>query len=237
MRLPKLTIATTLLSCGLTVAFLYHLHARKSGEHAWFSMQNDRMRYDAYVRHQAAMSAHADKPKTKTEQTNGALASAPGAAPEAGAALPPTATTGARYGYHNAGQGTPAAALQSFVWACDLRDPQSVARMLYLEPEERRKAEQFLASLPAEVRAKWASVEDLGAHLLILSSLARSFPSSDVLAAAPVEMQGEDRALCGVAQRVAFRKVDGEWRRELTADTIEHLQREATLALSAQASH
>lgn len=227
MRLPKLAIAASLLSCGLTVAVLYHLNSRKTGEYWWFREQNDRMRFEAYQRHKASTATQ----EGKSAREEGKAAQAIPPTRPAGATTP--ASTGAQYGYHNAGLGTPAAAMQTFVWACDRSDTEMVARMLFMTPEEHRKAEQFLAAQPPEVRAKWASVEDLGAHLLILSSLGNSFPSAEVLAAAPVDMQGEERAICGVAQRVAFRKVGGEWRREVDSGTLEYLHREATRTLGA----
>lgn len=226
MRFPFLPITVALASCGLTVGVLYHLRSREQGKLWWLREHNDRMLYQAYLRHQASLGA-ADRPATPAVSAQQAPAQVPAASPAA------ETQTALQYGYHNAGWASPDASLQSFVWACDRSDAQLLASMIALEPAERKKAENFWATLPAEVRAKWGSVEGLAANLLILSSLGNSFPSSEVLAAAPIEVQGQERAVCGTVQRLAFRKEGGLWKYELSADRLESLYKQISQALAA----
>jgi len=218
MRLTKFSLFSALASCALTLGILHHLRARKEGEYWWLREQNDRMRYQAYQR------AHSARILPEP-----AAAPAPVAQPPT---PPPDNSTGAQYGYHNAGLGSPAAALQTFVWACERVDTALVADLLTMEQAEHVKAEAFLAAQPKEVRDKWGSVEKLAANLLVLSTMGNSFPSSEVLAASPVDMQGEDKAVCGAVRKATFRKVGNEWKYELTSAQLERLYEEITQVIS-----
>jgi hypothetical protein len=218
MRPTTLSVLAALTSCALTLGILHHLRARKQGEYWWLREQNDRMRYEAYQRDRSVRAILKETPRVVP-----ALSPAPAAQDN---------STGAQYGYHDAGMSTPADSLQTFVWACERVDTEKVARMLMMEEAEHRKAEVFLAAQPPEVRAKWGTVEALAARLLILSTLANSFPSSEVLAASPVDMQGEDRAVCGAVRKATFRKVGDVWKYELGAGQMESLYREVAQALA-----
>jgi len=218
MRVITISLLSALASCALTFGILHHLRAREEGKYWWLRSQNDQMRYEAYQRVQTARKASAPVP-VRTET----------AAPAEGVSS--DATTGAQYGYHNAGLASPADALQTFVWACERVDTALVARMLTMEPAEHSKAEAFLAAQPPEFRARWTNVETLAANLMILSALGDSFPSSEVLAASPVDMQGADRASCGAVRKLSFRKVGSEWHCELSAQQLEKLHQEVTQVL------
>lgn len=67
---------------------------------------------------------------------------------------------------HDAGQQTPAAAVQTLLWASARGDDQALARALLLEPEARAKAAAFLAALPAEAREKLPTPESFAALFL-----------------------------------------------------------------------
>jgi len=220
MRITRLSLFSALASCALTLGILHHLRARKEGEYWWLREQNDRMRYQAYQRNRS----------TKTPP---ATADSQASAPETQSLTPPADTsTGAQYGYHNAGLGSPAAALQTFVWACDRVDTAFVADMLTIEQAEHSKAEAFLAAQPKEVRDKWGTVEKLAANLLVLSTMGDSFPSSEVLAASPVNLQGDDRAICGAVRKATFRRVGNDWKYELSSEQLEKLYHEITQVIS-----
>jgi hypothetical protein len=95
--------------------------------------------------------------------------------------------------YRNEGNATPLATLQTFAWACDRGDTETVGRLLHIDPAARPKAEAFMAALPESARAQWKTVDEMAAALLTRSVMASPFPNSDILATATPEPVGEDR--------------------------------------------
>jgi len=95
--------------------------------------------------------------------------------------------------YRNEGNATPQAALQTFAWACDRGDTETVNRLLHIDAGARPKAEAFMASLPEAGRAQWKNVDEMAATVLIRSNMARPYPNADILETATVESITADR--------------------------------------------
>jgi hypothetical protein len=95
--------------------------------------------------------------------------------------------------YRNEGNATPLATLQTFAWACDRGDIETVQRLLFVEEAARPKVEAFVAALPEIVRAQWKTVDETVAALLTESVMARPFPRHDILATASPEVVGAGR--------------------------------------------
>jgi hypothetical protein len=95
--------------------------------------------------------------------------------------------------YCNEGNATPLATLQTFAWACDRGDIETVQRLLFVEEAARPKVEAFVAALPENVRAQWKTVDETVAALLTESVMARPFPRHDILATATPEEAGVGR--------------------------------------------
>ena len=65
--------------------------------------------------------------------------------------------------FQNAGQATPGAAFQTFVWAAMKGEDATLAGMIAFPGAAREKAEAVVAALPAEVQAKYPTPEKLAA--------------------------------------------------------------------------
>jgi hypothetical protein len=67
--------------------------------------------------------------------------------------------------WRNAGYATPAAAIETALWAAAGGDTELLMKSCVLEEGARRKAEALLASLPKEMQARYATPEDLVAFM------------------------------------------------------------------------
>lgn len=68
--------------------------------------------------------------------------------------------------WNNAGTATPAAAAETFLWATDGGDWETLAKSIYLDPAARAKVEAMLASLSPAARATYNTPEKLIAFLM-----------------------------------------------------------------------
>ncbi len=154
----------------VTAGALYLRHGARQREAHALRWENDRLRREVSARLEG---------KAPTLEKDSAAAAA---APNAVVAAP----RGAEY-YRNEGNATPQAALQTLAWACDRGDVEAVARLLFIEPAARPKAEAFWASLPAEARAQWKNMDEMTAAVLTRGVMERPFPHRDLLATASAE--------------------------------------------------
>ena len=168
----KTSLVVGLLSGVITAGALFYFHQGRVREFHRLQSQNNRMRLEAYQR---TMGRAAVVPP-------GVAAGRPA---DPVPAISPVSRT-AEY-YRNEGNATPLAALQTFAWACDRGDTETVARLIYIEEAARRKVEAFMASLPEKVRAQWKTVDEMAAAILTESIMARPFPNSDILETATPE--------------------------------------------------
>lgn len=208
----KVSSLVAAVAVVVTAGALYLRHGARQREAHALRWENDRLRRE--------VSARVEKkaPAPTPEKTPAAVAAAPSAAA--------TAPRVAEY-YRNEGNATPQAALQTFAWACDRGDVETVARLLFIEPAARPKAEAFWASLPAETRAQWKNLDEMAAAVLTRSVMERPFPQRDLLATATVESIAPDRVRLimpnvpvarGVTEYQQF--ADG-WRYVLTARVVD----------------
>ena len=129
--------------------------------------------------------------QTRSAATRSAAPSPVAIIPAAPAASIPTEKS-AEY-YRNEGNATPLATLQTFAWACDRGDIETVGRLLHIDAAARPKAEAFMAALPVSARAQWKTVDEMAASLLTRSIMASPFPNADILATATIETVSENR--------------------------------------------
>lgn len=89
--------------------------------------------------------------------------------------------------YLNAGQATPIAALQTMAWACDQGNVKAMARLFIIDDEARPKAAAIYASIPAERKAEWSSLEAFAAAMIVGDGIEQPYPGREVLALAKIE--------------------------------------------------
>lgn len=92
--------------------------------------------------------------------------------------------------WKNAGRATPAAALETALWAAVGGDIDVLASTLVLGPEARRRAEAVLAGLPPEMRVQYATPEKFAALFT-----ARDVPLDASLTLNPIKGDNENEAL------------------------------------------
>lgn len=109
--------------------------------------------------------------------------------------------------WSDAGQDTPAATLESALWAAAGGDLTRLARTLTIEPGYRDKATALLSLLPEEFHGRFATAEDLVAFLMI-----KDVP----LGSAEILQQLETVA----GTRLSVRLVDAEGRRKTAVLTL-----------------
>lgn len=174
----KTSVFAALAAAILTAGALYYFNQSRAHEAAVLRRDNNRMRMQVSQRPRV-------RPVTP-------VASAP-RAPHDSAATAPVVTAPVE-NHRNAGQATPHDALNTFAWACDHGDTETVGSMLYFDPAAREMAEGILAGLPDNERAKFKTVDEMAAAMITANSLARPFPHEAILNAATIEPLAEDRA-------------------------------------------
>ncbi|MEO6996086.1 MAG: hypothetical protein ABI273_20960 [Lacunisphaera sp.] len=133
--------------------------------------------------------------------------------------------------YWNEGRATPLAALQTFAWACDRGDIDAVRQLVVIDPDGRPKAEAFYASLPANARAQWKSVDEMAATLLTQNGMEHPFPSADMLSTTSMETMRDGRVrwrMPGLHRDgMEFQQDSGGWKRAITAEMVDNYLRQA----------
>jgi len=183
MSLLKKSLIAALVTAALTTGLLRYINRQRVHEAAFLLRDNNRMRMLASHRAQvrpAALAAPASRAGPDAAGDGATMSSPVSAAPGET--------------HRNSGQATPRATLDTFAWACDRADAETVSKMLYFDPVAREMAEGILAGLPENERAKFKTVDEMAAAMLTLNGLARPFPNEAVLDAAVIEPLGEDRA-------------------------------------------
>lgn len=140
---------------------------------------------------------------------------------------PPTVTEGpvSENFLRNAGRATPAAALETALWAATGGDVDMLANTLVLDPEARTKAEQILAALPAATRSQYRTAEHLVAALTVkdipLNGLFIMAPKKEdptgtrILARMPTQ-DGKSRTVA-----ISLRQNGDEWRLVVPPGAVE----------------
>jgi hypothetical protein len=210
----KTALIVAVVSSALTAGVVFQLHQRRAREAGRLRWQNNQMREQANQRRSAEIQISQSPAVAPAREPNAvpSIAPAPAAAPTS--APNPTAI------YHNEGQATPLATLQTFAWACDRGDAETVAKLLYLEPGARAKAEAYGATLPKNARAQWRSVDEMAAAMLTYQAMNLPFPNADVLATATPETISADRVLLHLPDTfrslTEYLKTDTGWKYVIT---------------------
>jgi hypothetical protein len=97
--------------------------------------------------------------------------------------------------YRDAGQTTPIAALETFMWASDRGDTTALARTIVFGGNGRQKAQAVLAALPQEAQAQFSSPEELYALFIADDALTSPPPPEDIIHSVTVQPDGPDRAI------------------------------------------
>jgi hypothetical protein len=180
----KLSLIAALLSAAATAGGFYYFQQSRAREASRLQAQNSRMLAEASQGQQTRMAAA--KPVAATSNTSAAI-------PKSAFVAAASSTTKPAEYYRNEGNATPLATLQTFAWACDRGDTETVGRLLHIDAAARPKAEAFRAALPESTRAQWKTVDEMAAAVLTRSIMASPFPNSDILATATPEPISEDR--------------------------------------------
>jgi len=209
MKILKWCIPAAIVAAALTIGGLTYRQRRQDGEIRHLRSENSRLRGEAYRRVTAA------------------AASAPTAI-AAARATPTAKAAPAPEEYRNEGRATARAALQTLAWSCDRGDIETLTKLVRLEPAARVKVDDYYASLPADVRGRWKSADEMVAAFVSVGAQMSPFPSADVLAAAVMEPAGEDRLLLRIPgtnkDRLAFqRDADGSWSYTMDAAMMDRL--------------
>jgi hypothetical protein len=181
----KVSLIAAFLAVAVTAGGLHYFQQGLAREAGRLRAENSRMLAEASQRQQTRMAA------TRSAAPSPEAVTSAAANPAAVAVATP-ATKPAEY-YRNEGNTTPLATLQTFAWACDRGDTETVGRLLHIDAAARPKAEAFMAALPAQARAQWKTVDEMAAALLTRSVMASPFPNSDILATATSETISESR--------------------------------------------
>jgi hypothetical protein len=215
----KISLITALLSTVVTAGAFHYFQRSRVREADRLQAQNSRMQAEASQRQQARMAATRLPTPTRATET-----SAGAAVPAAVAAAIPAAKP-VEY-YRNEGNATPLATLQTFAWACDRGDTETVGRLLHIDAAARPKAEGFRVALPESSRAHWQTVDEMAVEVVTLSIMASPFPNADILETATLESVGEDRVRLRLPDvpkdGTEYQKTAEGWKYVLTEKMVDH---------------
>lgn len=175
------SLVVAALSAVVTAGGHYYLQRHQAREAASLRRQNNAMRVQINQRWH--------------EQLAAAAPAASGVGREAGALADdaPALRRSPVENYRNEGRSTPLGTLQTFAWACDRGDVDTVRQLVQIEAGARHKIEAFRATLPESARAEWKTVEEMAVAMLTLNIMFSPFPNADILATATPEPIREDR--------------------------------------------
>jgi hypothetical protein len=177
----KSSLLVAVVSAAVTAGSLYYLQRHHAREASSLRRQNNAMRVQINQRWHERLAA--------------AAPAEPGAGREAGAPADhsPAPRQSPVENYRNESRATPLAALQTFAWACDRGDVDTVGQMLHVDAGARTKIESFRATLPESTRAEWKTVDEMAVAMVTLNIMFSPFPNADILATATPEPIRDDR--------------------------------------------
>lgn len=219
----KISLITALLSAIATAGAFRYFQESRAREARQLQAQNNRMQAEASQRQQARIAA--TKPV-------GVPSAVPSGRAEHSAPVAATQTEKPAEYYRNEGNATPLATMQTFAWACDRGDVETVGRLLHIEAAARPKAEAFMAALPEGARAQWKTVDEMAAAVLTRSIMASPFPNADILETATVEPVSPDRVRLRLPDipkdGTEYQKTAEGWKYILTEKVVDAYIRQAS---------
>jgi hypothetical protein len=208
----KTSLFAALGSAALTVGGFYFVHHSRASEAVTLRAANRQMRFEASRRGQAQPAAEGAEV-------------APGDDPELVRTDAPAPRQTPIGDYRNEGQATPLATLQTFAWACDRGDTETVRGLLCFEGAGRAKVEAFMAALPANLRGPWTTPEEMAAELLTSDGMNHPFPKATILEKATFEKIGEERVILRLPgtshARTDFQKTAAGWSYLITEAVVD----------------
>jgi len=127
--------------------------------------------------------------------------------------------------YRIEGQVTPINALQSVAWACDHGDAATLQKLVVFDEAAREKATAFHASLPAELRAQWASLEAMAAAVIISDTLNNPYPVAVILQQAKFEQINPERLLLHLPDTrcdgAVYQQTSDGWKFAITEEMVD----------------
>jgi hypothetical protein len=126
--------------------------------------------------------------------------------------------------FQNKGQGTPADAFQSFVWAAMKGEDATLAHMIAMDDAARQKCIAVVAALPEESRTRFSTPEKLAG--LFFAAALTAQPSAQVLAVSFPDAQHaivQVRGLADKTQKIPMQLAAQGWQIILPAGMAERL--------------
>lgn len=198
----------------LTIGVLAYLQRTRSHEVARLRAENAQLRLEASQRHAAngpTAAAPATEPIKPVASTAPATESRRSPAPESD--------------YRNEGQSSPLATLQTFAWACDRGDSETIKNLLCFEAAGREKAEAFMNTLPSEVRVWWNSPEAMAAEILTHNGMQQPFPAASILERAIPEPRDDGSIVLRLPgtpkDGTVYQKIGDNWHYVITEAAVD----------------
>ncbi|MGH7996044.1 MAG: hypothetical protein ACREFX_06815 [Opitutaceae bacterium] len=99
------------------------------------------------------------------------------------------------------------------------------APLLLFDSDARAKAKAFFDSLPAGARARWRSLDDFAATVMVAAVMQHPFPAAQVLDLATSKPLGADRVQIGGPGTgpfgLIFEKTEDGWKRVITGVLVD----------------
>ncbi len=211
-------ITTSLLAAlaagVLTTGILYYLQRTRAHEASRLRSENAHLRLRVSERHVARIAPSAPS----TTATTSPAESQP-------VVLAPRELRAPEGDYRNEGQSSPLATLQTFAWACDLGDSETIKNLLCFEAAGRVKADAFMKTLPPEAQSRWTSPEAMAAELLTHNGMQQPFPVATILDRAIPEAMADGRVtlrLPGTPKDgTLYQKVGDRWHYVITEAAVD----------------
>lgn len=128
--------------------------------------------------------------------------------------------------FNDAGQATPEAAFQSFVWAAMQGKDDRLAALVHIDPAARAQADAMVAGLSASDRAKFPTAERVAALLLADALTTRTAAQIvDVTMADANHALVEVRGLSDRAQKIPFEQSASGWQFTVNSRMVTKLSR------------
>jgi len=206
----KSSVLVALVVAVLTAGGLHWFNQGRSREAAKLRRQNNQLRVKAVLR--------------QNEQKRVASPALSRAAAEPVRTVPAPLSP-PKAAYRHEGSATARATLQTFAWACDRADVETVQKLIYFDEAARKKLEVLRATLPPSQRQQWPTVEAMAATLFTNQVMAHPFPNADVLDELTIESLREDRAMLRLPgtskDRTEYQQTPSGWKMVVTEELVD----------------
>ena len=224
MSIFKLSLTTVPVTVMLTLAGHHYVQQGRQQEATRLRAENDQLRWKISQQRRVQLEkAGVPEPPaeagvisdtTPTEMSESRRRTAPAAEISR---VPGTE-------YRKEGQTTPIAALQTFAWACDHGDTATMIQLIRFDDVARRKAVDYIATLPKELQTQWNSPEAMAAALVTDDGIQEPYPGAAILALAKIEVISEGRVallLPGTnRERTEFQITADGWKYAITEKMV-----------------